>query len=90
MFAVSKQLNCNLVCDVLECSDLKRTFFNVIDDNECDGGSHNCHSQAQCTNTDGSFKCNCTTGWQGNGSACTGNKHHDFSLFLYNVTINCH
>ena len=38
---------------------------------ECDGGTHNCHANAQCTDTDGSFTCACKAGYEGNGVECT-------------------
>ena len=31
-----------------------------------------CHDQAMCTNTPGSFSCACNTGWTGNGTSCEG------------------
>lgn len=43
-----------------------------LDINECEIGAHNCHRQATCTNTAGSFKCDCAPGWIGNGLECTG------------------
>ena len=45
---------------------------NISDNNECALSTHNCHSKATCTNTDGSFTCACNTGYNGNGVTCTG------------------
>lgn len=46
--------------------------FTPPDINECEIGAHNCHRQATCTNTAGSFKCDCAPGWIGDGLTCTG------------------
>ena len=40
------------------------TFSDI---NECAIGTDNCHSRAMCTNTHGSFMCNCRSGYSGNG-----------------------
>jgi hypothetical protein len=32
---------------------------------------HNCHGNANCTNTEGSFVCNCNEGYDGDGINCT-------------------
>ena len=45
----------------------------ILDINECLIGNHNCHPDATCSNTNGSFNCNCVHGFSGNGSFCTGN-----------------
>ncbi|XP_035678059.1 uromodulin-like isoform X1 [Branchiostoma floridae] len=43
----------------------------ICDVDECADGTDNCHAQATCTNTDGSFTCDCTEGYSGNGVNCT-------------------
>ncbi|XP_050307632.1 multiple epidermal growth factor-like domains protein 8 [Anthonomus grandis grandis] len=41
------------------------------DVDECGLGLHDCHPQAECTNTDGSFSCHCKKGYIGDGrSSC--------------------
>ena len=50
-------------------------FSTDIDECNEDPGSdysHNCHVDATCTNTAGSFTCACNTGYSGNGVDCTG------------------
>ena len=46
--------------------------FSIADINECMSGSHNCHANATCNNTDGSFTCACVMGHSGNGLTCGG------------------
>ena len=41
------------------------------DINECISGSAECHDNATCTNTDGSYECTCDTGFSGDGINCT-------------------
>ncbi|CAH3023967.1 unnamed protein product [Porites evermanni] len=41
---------------------------------ECKTGLHNCHDDAYCTNTKGSFTCTCKQGYSGDGVNCTGSK----------------
>ena len=51
----------------------------ILDINECNAGllsdhhmafAHNCHADANCTNTKGSFYCTCHTGYSGDGVTC--------------------
>ena len=46
------------------------------DIDECKG-NHSCHVNATCTNTNGSYLCECHPGFNGNGQSCTG----EFNLF---------
>ena len=41
---------------------------------ECALSGSQCHSNATCHNTDGSFQCTCNNGFSGNGTMCTGTK----------------
>ena len=43
-----------------------------VDIDECQANSHNCDSNATCTNTPGSFTCACNSGYTGDGESCTG------------------
>ena len=58
---------------------LNQTCAYFLDVNECISSdddhhlAHNCHADANCTNTKGSFYCNCHTGYSGDGVTCSGN-----------------
>ena len=44
-----------------------------LDVDECENGTDNCHANANCTDTVGSFSCSCLPGYRGDGVlACTG------------------
>ena len=43
---------------------------NFADIDECN--FDNCHENASCSNTPGTFVCNCASGYSGNGLLCTG------------------
>ena len=40
------------------------------DINECISGSAECHDNATCSNSDGSYECTCNTGFSGDGFNC--------------------
>ena len=42
------------------------------DVHECDTKTHNCSTDALCTNIDGGFTCQCKPGFTGDGYSCTG------------------
>ena len=44
-----------------------------IEIDECAHNSHNCHPNAACTNTLGSFTCACNAGFTGDGVTCKDN-----------------
>ena len=48
-------------------------FSKILTDvNECDDQLHQCDIDAECHNTDGSYTCQCTNGYHGDGYVCTG------------------
>ena len=42
-----------------------------------------CHVNAQCTNTDGSYTCGCLNGYAGDGKNCTGRYHFCVLMFSF-------
>ena len=42
------------------------------DIDECAANTHNCHSNADCTNTNGAFTCTCKSGFTASGTTCSG------------------
>jgi len=56
------------------------------DINECTLGFDNCHFDATCTNTNGSFACTCKTGYSGNGITCNGNFFLSSTLKSFKVS----
>lgn len=44
----------------------------IVDIEECEINKDNCHMDANCSNTKGSFYCTCHTGYSGDGVLCNG------------------
>ena len=55
-------------------------FTCFADNDECTLGTHNCHGNATCSNTDGSFTCACNVGYTGNGVTCAGMEMGDIAF----------
>ena len=47
-------------------------LFMYADVDECVTPEHDCHENANCTNSIGSYYCTCITGYTGNGTLCEG------------------
>jgi len=55
----------------------------LADINECELEVPPCGSNANCSDTDGSFICTCRTGFEGNGFTCTGKAAMQISFQVY-------
>ena len=68
-------------------------LFVTLDLDECRGSNNHCHQNAICTNTLGSYKCQCATGYTGDGFSCSGKETwhflHFFLLQGENAFMNC-
>ena len=79
--------------NLLRCWTL---LSHILDVDECFPGlipeeyrdlSHNCHADANCSNTKGSFFCTCHIGYSGDGVNCTGNSLVNFFFLLSTIAI---
>ena len=57
--------------------NVQMIIFILTDIDKCSTKTHNCNLNANCTNTDGSFKCVWKEGYTGDGKSCSG-KTHEF------------
>ncbi|XP_046832865.1 multiple epidermal growth factor-like domains protein 8 isoform X2 [Vespa crabro] len=70
-------VNCSLIMNeylntTLEADESGWAYAQCPDVDECDLGLHDCHPNAVCTNTHGSYSCQCKRGFNGDGKEnCT-------------------
>ena len=64
----------NMVVMVANCLFVNKVFFRALfplaDIDECFRKDQNCHKEAECVNTVGSFNCSCKLGFEGDGADC--------------------
>jgi len=61
------------------------------DINEC-MDAHKCHERAICTNTPGSYQCNCSLGFHGDGTTCAGSYTSSMRIYttLFQKLLDLH
>lgn len=79
LFVVFFQVGCG---DSSECEGGA-----CVDLDECagEGDGHDCHLDAVCINTDGSYRCECNQGYEGDGRSCERIRHA--GLVIRNATL---
>ena len=61
-----------LLITVLQLDTTFLQLSSSADVNECELETYPCSSNANCTDSDGSFNCTCGEGFEGDGFNCTG------------------
>ena len=51
---------------------LSMLYLLFTDINECTNSTNDCHRNSTCTNSIGSYSCECNQGFNGNGTICIG------------------
>ncbi|XP_049313887.1 multiple epidermal growth factor-like domains protein 8 [Bactrocera dorsalis] len=59
--------NCSLALNSPTQHDAEWAYAQCPDVDECGLGLHDCHKEAKCTNTHGSYNCHCRRGYVGDG-----------------------
>ena len=60
-------------------NDTKNKRQTCVEIDECSRGTHKCHPKAKCTNTEGSYICECPIGMLGDGFVCEDQNECDLS-----------
>ncbi|MGI6395145.1 MAG: EGF domain-containing protein [bacterium] len=77
--------------DLISCLDGYELIGNkCVDIDECAKGLHNCHKDAECTNTEGGFSCKCKPNYAGDGvnSCVAGGQNANCSSIPDNAVYN--
>lgn len=61
----------------------------IADIDECSESSP-CHVNANCSNTIGSFVCNCDPGYRGNGLSCFSEFSKHTCIYAFSLKCNCY
>ena len=63
--------------------------FISIDEDKCKEGNNECHVNATCSNTEGSYICSCNEGFTGDGTTCTDVDECEIGSNACNMNANC-
>lgn len=66
-----------LMFNKMSIHSLQYWLFTYLDVNECTTGLWPCSDNAQCTNTMGSFECECFSNYTGDGMQCTSGRQNN-------------
>lgn len=69
-------------------SEFVLAMITLSDVNECDEHGHGCHTNAICTNMDGSFHCQCAENYTGSGVICNREWRKDLIVAGYFIVLH--
>ena len=76
-------------CDFTSC--FITLFYNNLliykDVDECTSQTHNCPANGVCTNVEGSFQCECQSGFTGDGKTCDGRSRDTIVAYLLSLCL---
>ena len=67
---------CGGECRVLGIMIAQQIVILYSDIDECSASQDDCHTNASCSNTEGSYGCQCVPGFTGDGFTCSSNKYN--------------